>query len=186
MALLLNLVNSGNEKHVKLASDLMDLDLIKGNVSDNSDKNEQELTIENNSETYMEWTTVKPKNKRVRSNSNDSEKIIDITVSPSKKQKSNRPNNKDDKSNGNKNNDNYKKQGQGQSGQNTRTKPEIRTRNAPGKDSVLVSITEIPENTYFNSIKMENMILNSFPKLKETGMWTKYIGLIRDTTVSVM
>ena len=104
--LLLNLVNSGNEKHVKLASDLMDLDLIKGNVSDNldlndSDKNEQELTIDNDSETDMEWTTVKPKNKRVRSNSNDSEKIIDITVSPSKKQKSTRPNNKDDKSTGN-------------------------------------------------------------------------------------
>ena len=151
--LLLNLVNSGNEKHVKLASDLMDLDLIKGNVSDNSDKNEQELTIDNNSETDMEWITVKPKNKRVRSNSNDSEKIIDITVSPSKKQKSDRPNNKDNKSNGNKNNDNYRKQGQGQSGQNTRTKPEIRTRNALGKDSVLVAITEIPENTYFNSIK---------------------------------
>ena len=97
-------------------------------------------------------------------------------MSPSKKQKSNRPNNKDDKSrpNGNQNNDNYGKQGEGQSGQNTRTKPEIRTRNALGKDSVLVAITEIPENTYFNSIKMENMILNSFPKLKETGMWTKY------------
>ena len=88
--LLMNLVTSGNEKHLKLASDLMDLDLIKGNVSDNldlndSDKNEQELTIDNNSETEMEWTTVKPKNKRVRTNSNDSEKIIDITVSPSKK-----------------------------------------------------------------------------------------------------
>ena len=159
--LLLNLVNSGNEKHMKLASDIMDLDLIKGNVSDNSDKNEQELAMDNNSENDMEWTTVKPKNKRVRSNSNDSEKI---TVSPSKKQKSNRANNKDDKS----------RQGEGQSGQNTRTKPEIRTRNALGKDSVLVAVTEIPENTYFNSIKMENMILNSFPKLKETGMWTKY------------
>ena len=159
--LLLNLVNSGNEKHMKLASDIMDLDLIKGNVSENSDKNEQELAMDNNSENDMEWTTVKPKNKRVRSNSNDSEKI---TVSPSKKQKSNRANNKDDKS----------RQGEGQSGQNTRTKPEIRTRNALGKDSVLVTVTEIPENTYFNSIKMENMILNSFPKLKETGMWTKY------------
>ena len=159
--LLLNLVNSGNEKHMKLASDIMDLDLIKGNVSDNSDKNEQELAMDNNSENDMEWTTVKPKNKRVRSNSNDSEKI---TVSPSKKQKSNRANNKDDKS----------RQGEGQSGQNTRTKPEIRTRNALGKDSVLVTVTEIPENTYFNSIQMENMILNSFPKLKETGMWTKY------------
>ena len=172
--LLISLVTSGNEKHVKLASDLMDLDMIKGNVSDNSEKNEQELTIDDNSETDMEWTTVKPKNKRVRSNSNESEKIVDITVSPNKKQKSNRPDNKDDKSKGNKNDDSYRKQGEGQSGQNTRTKPEIRTRNALSKDSVLVTITEIPENTYFNSIKMENMILNSFPKLKETGMWTKY------------
>ena len=171
--LLMNLVTSGNEKHVKLAADILDLDLIKGNASDNlglndSGNNEQESTIDNNSE------TVKPKNKRVRSNSNESKKIVDITVSPNKKQKSNRPNNKDDKSNGNKNDDSYRKQGQGQSGQNTRTKPEIRTRNALSKDSVLVTITEIPENTYFNSIKMENMILNSFPKLKETGMWTKY------------
>ena len=143
-----------------------------------SDKNEQEqeLTIDNNSETDMVWTTVKPKNKRVRSNPNDSEKIMDITVSPSKKQKSTRPNNKDDKSTGNKNNDNNRKQGQGQSDQNTKAKSGIRTRNALSKDSVLVivAITEIPENTYFNSIKMENMILNSFPKLKETGMWTKY------------
>ena len=98
---------------------------------------------------------------------------MDTTVSPSKKQKSTRPNNKDDKSTGNKNNDNTRKQGQGQSDQNTKAKSGIRTRNALSKDSVLVAITEIPENTYFNSIKMENMILNSFPKLKETGMWTK-------------
>ena len=85
--LIMDLVNSGNEKHVKLASDILDLDLIKGHDSDNldlndSNKNERELTIDNNSETDMEWTTVKPKNKRVRSNSNDSEKIIDVTVSP--------------------------------------------------------------------------------------------------------
>ena len=172
--LLINLVTSGNEKHVKLASDLMDLDLIKGNVSDNSDKNEQELTIDDNSETDMEWTIVKPQNKRVRSNSNGSEIIMDTTVSPSKKQKSTRPNNKDNKSIGNKNNDNTRKQGQGQSDQNTKAKSGIRTRNALSKDSVLVAITEIPEKTYFNSIKIENMILNSFPKLKETGMWTKY------------
>ena len=76
--LLLNLANSGNEKHAKLASDLLDLNLIQGNDSDlglnGSDKNEQELTIDNNTETDMEWT-----------NSNDSEKIkLDITVSPSK------------------------------------------------------------------------------------------------------
>ena len=35
-------------------------------------------------------------------------------------------------------------------------------------------VTDIPENTYFNSIKMENMILRAFPRLKETGMWAKY------------
>ena len=45
--LLLNLANSSCEKHAKLASDLMDLDLIQGNDSDNlglnaSDRNEQE------------------------------------------------------------------------------------------------------------------------------------------------
>ena len=44
--LLMNLANSGNEKHVKLASDLLDSNLIQGNVSENlglngSDKNEQ-------------------------------------------------------------------------------------------------------------------------------------------------
>ena len=33
--LLMNLANSGNEKHVKLPSDLMDLNLIQGNASDN-------------------------------------------------------------------------------------------------------------------------------------------------------
>ena len=84
----------------------------------------------------MEWTTVKPKNKRERSDSNESEKIV--------------------------------------------------LSNALSKDSVLVTITEIPENTYFNSIKMENMILNSFPKLKETGMWTKYRVNKRHTKVNAM
>ena len=37
-----------------------------------------------------------------------------------------------------------------------------------------VVVTDIPENTYFNSIKMENMILRAFPRLKETGMWARY------------
>ena len=188
--LLMHFANSGNEKHVKLASDLMDLDLIQGNASDNlslngSDKisvpangnqnSEHETTLDNNTKTNMEWTTVKPKNKRVWSNSNDSEKINpDITVSRSKKQKSTRPNIKDVKPTGNRNNDNNRKQSQGQSDQNTKTKSGIRVRNALIRDSVLVAIIEIPENTYPNSTKMENMILNSFPKLKETGMWTKY------------
>ena len=37
--LLLNLANSGNEKHAKLALDLIDLSLVKGNESENLDKN---------------------------------------------------------------------------------------------------------------------------------------------------
>ena len=185
--LLLNLVNSGKDKHVKLASDILDLNLVHESISDNiglngSDKvltNENEniekgIPIDNTTETNMEWTTVKPKNKRVRSNSNDSEKInLEINVSPNKKQKSARQNN-DVKTTGNGNTNNTRKQGQGHVDQNTKTKSGIRNRDALNKDSVLVAITEIPENTYFNSIKMENMILNSFPKLKETGMWTKY------------
>ena len=105
--LLMNLAISGNQKHVQLASDLLELNLIQENLGLN-DKNEQELTLDsnvksdnlgpdcldkilfsangnensehettsdNNTETNMEWTTVRPKNKRVRSNSNDSEKI---------------------------------------------------------------------------------------------------------------
>ena len=44
--LLMNLATSGNQKHVKLASDLLELDLIQDNLG--SDKNEQELTLENN------------------------------------------------------------------------------------------------------------------------------------------
>ena len=185
--LLLNLVNSGKDKHVKLASDILDLNLVHESISDNiglndSDKvltNENEniekgIPIDNITETNMEWTTVKPKNKRVRSNSNDSEKInLEINVSPNKKQKSARQNN-EVKTTGNGNTNNTRKQGQGHVDQNTKTKSGIRNRDALNKDSVLVAITEIPENTYFNSIKMENMILNSFPKLKETGMWTKY------------
>ena len=43
------------------------------------------------------------------------------------------------------------------------------------KDSVLVKIWEIPNNTYYNAIKMENMILKAFPQLKEPGTWTKYV-----------
>ena len=37
--LLLNLVNSGDEKHAKLALDLIDLNLIKGNESEKLYKN---------------------------------------------------------------------------------------------------------------------------------------------------
>ena len=146
--LLMNLANSGNEKHVKLASDLLDLNLVQENISDNlglngSDKvlanenknTEQGISIDNTTETNMEWTTVMPKNKRVRSNSNDSENInLDITVSQSKKQKSTRPNNNDVKTTGNGNTNNTRKQGQGHLDQNTKIKSGIRNRDALNKD----------------------------------------------------
>ena len=41
------------------------------------------------------------------------------------------------------------------------------------KDSVLVIISDIQDNTYSNAFKMENMILAAFPRLKESGIWTK-------------
>ena len=172
---LSNLANSGNEKHVKLASDLLDLDMIQENVSNNLgpdcfDKisasgnnkqgNDQELgnDNENNSESDMEWTTVRHKTKRGRSSSDDSEKInLELTVSPSKKHKvDNKKSNEG--------------QGQSQSGKINKNS----NRNEINRDSVLITVTEIPDNTYFNAIKMENMILKAFPKLKETGMWAKY------------
>ena len=172
--LLLNLANSGNEKHAKLALDLIDLNLIKGNESEKLNKNVEsdilgtdcfdkisvlankskntEQGLNNNEDTSMDWTTVRPKGKRTRSNSNDSEKInVELQVSPNKKQKS--TDNKTKLATGNDNS---------------------RNRKQLNKDSVLIVITEIPENMYFNSIKMENMILNAFPRLKENGMWTKY------------
>ena len=180
--LLMNLVTSGNQKHVKLASDLLELDLIQDNLG--SDKNEQKLTLENNvksddlgpdcldkisllangnqnseHESDMDWTTVRHKNKRTRSGSNDAEKInLDVTVCPNKKSK--------------------KSSVTTDNGQKLETKsdrkPRNNDRNELNKDSVLVVVTEIPDDTYFNSIKMENMILKAFPRLKETGMWTKY------------
>ena len=116
----------------------------------------------------MEWTTVRHKTKRGRSSSDDSEKInLELTVSPSKKHKIDSK-----KSN--------EGQGQSQSGQirrNTR-KTQANSDNVErtplNKDSVLVIISDIPDNTYFNSIKMENMVLAAFPRLRESGMWTKY------------
>ena len=112
--LLMNLATSGNQKHVELASDLLELDLIQDNLGLNgSNKNEQELTLDNNvksdnlghdcldkisfsansnqnseHESDMDWTTVRHKNKRTRSGSNDAEKInLDVTVSPNKNPK---------------------------------------------------------------------------------------------------
>ena len=98
--LLMNMINSGNEKYTKLASDLMEINMTHGQVSDNlgSDcfdkisvtanvKQNTEQGI-NNDETNMEWTTVRPKNKRTRTNSDDSKKInTEITLSPNKKTK---------------------------------------------------------------------------------------------------
>ena len=169
--LLLNLANSGNEKHNKLASYITDLNLIEGNASEKLDNNVQSAILgtdyfdkisvsanenknikqglDNNAETSMEWTTVRPNGKRTRSNSNDSEKIsVELTGSHNKKQKSS-----------------YNKSNLVTRNDSSRSRKQL------NKDSVLIVITEIPENTYFNSIKMENMILNTFHRLKETGMW---------------
>ena len=172
--LLMNLATSGNQKHVKLASDLLELDLIQDNLG-LDDSNEQELTLDNNvksdnlgpdcldksslseNESDMDWTTVRHKNKRSRSGSNDFEKT-NLDVSPNKKSK--------------------KSSVTTDNGQKLETKSDRKPRNSDrnelNKDSVLVVVTEIPDDTYFNAIKMENMILKAFPRLKETGMWTKY------------
>ena len=99
--LIRNLAGSGIEKQIKLASDLIDLNLVQGNMSENlgpdcfdkisaSDNLSKSVGQEssrdndnqanntgnmgNSNETEMEWTTVKPKHKRNRSGSNDSEK----------------------------------------------------------------------------------------------------------------
>ena len=53
-------------------------------------------------------------------------------------------------------------------------KSENSERTPLNKDSMLVIISEIPDNTYYNAIKMENMVITAFPQLKESGMWTKY------------
>ena len=107
----MNLATSGNQKHVQLASDLLELNLIQDNLGLNgSNKNEQELALDNNvksdnldpdcldkislstngnqnseHESDMDWTTVRHNNKRTRSGCNDVEKInLDVTVSPNK------------------------------------------------------------------------------------------------------
>ena len=91
---------------MKLATGLSELNMIQGNLSDNQgnlsdnlgsdcfDKisvrvngnQNNEIALDNNNETNMEWTTVRAKSKRSRSNSagsNDSEKInVGIMVSP--------------------------------------------------------------------------------------------------------
>ena len=100
--LIMNLARSGNVKQIKLASDLIDLNLAQENASENlgpdgfdkisasddlisrnvgpkSTRNNTEhdnnAGNENNcKESDMEWTTVKPKHKRNRSGSNDSGK----------------------------------------------------------------------------------------------------------------
>ena len=119
----------------------------------------------------MDWTTVRAKNKRNRSGSNDTEQInIAVNVSPNKKRKSYKKSNPQTK---------IRKlvkvikvtinQNLGQKPRNTGN-----DKQAVNKDSVLVVVTDIPENTYFNSIKMANMILGAFPRLKETGLLARY------------
>ena len=97
----------------------------------------------------MDRTTVRHKNKRTRPGSNDAEKIdLDVTVSPIKKSKI---------SNATTDNGLMK----------SVRKPRNNDRNELNKDSVLVVVTEIPDETYFNAIKMDNMILKAFPRLKQ-------------------
>ena len=101
------MASSGNEKQVKLASELLDLNLIDGNVSESktlgedcfdkisakkskNDENMLDKTHGIDSENEMEWTTVKSSNKRARSGSNDSANIcLESPVFPNKKVKSN-------------------------------------------------------------------------------------------------
>ena len=180
--LIRNLAGSGNEKQIKLASELLDLNLAQESKSEqlgpdcfdkisashnNSSTNsghegtrnvEQAINTENE-ESDMEWTTVKPKHKRNRSGSDDSEKTrLETSVSPNKKHKSG--------------SDNVVKNGTNQ--EKTGRKAVHYDRAPINKDSVLVIISDIQDNTYLNAIKMENMILAAFPRLKESGMWTKY------------
>ena len=174
--LIMAMANSGNGKQIKLASDLIDLNTVQGNTSenlgpdcfdkisacnDNLSNNTGKDKINDNEakETDMEWTTVKPKQKRNRSGSNDSDRTrLETSVSPNKKHKS-----------GNESVGKNKTK-QVKSG----NKSENSERTTLNKDSVLVIISEIPDNTYYNAIKMENMVLAAFPQLKESGMWTKY------------
>ena len=124
----------------------------KENINDNDNEAK---------ETDMEWTTVKPKQKRSRSGSNDSDSDrtrLETSASPNKKHKSL-------KESVGKNKTKQVKTG---------NKTENSERTPLNKDSVLVIISEIPDNTYYNAIKMENMVLAAFPRLKESGMWTKY------------
>ena len=183
--LLSNLASSGNEKHVKLASELLDLNLIDGNVSesktlgedcfdkisakkDKNDENKLDKTHGIDSENEMEWTTVKSSNKRASSGSNDSANIcLESPVSPNKKVKSN---------------GNVTNMATGSKLQNKNKTPNLKSGQKSGnpengplnKDSVLIKISEIPDNTYYNAIKMENMIIKAFPKIKEPGKWTQY------------
>ena len=101
--LIMNMARSGNVQQIKLASDLLDLNLAQGNGSENlgpdcfdkisasdnlmsrnvgpksariNTEHDNNAGNENNcKESDMEWTTVKPKHKRIRSGSSDSEKI---------------------------------------------------------------------------------------------------------------
>ena len=177
---IMSLANSGNEKQIKLASELIDLNMAQGNTSehlgpdcfdkisacnDSLSNNTGKENINDNDneakETDMEWTTVKPKQKRSRSGSNDSDSDrtrLETSASPNKKHKSL-------KESVGKNKTKQVKSG---------NKSENSERTPLNKDSVLVIISEIPDNTYYNAIKMENMVLAAFPRLKESGMWTKY------------
>ena len=48
--LLINLANAGNEKHAKLASDLLDLNFVQENISDNLPLNGSDKVLANENE----------------------------------------------------------------------------------------------------------------------------------------
>ena len=115
--------------------------IIQTNEQKSGDTDQKlENDTENNSESDMDWTV---RHNRLRCN-----------CSPNKKSK--------------------KSSATIDNGQKLETKsvrkPRNNDRNELNKDSVLVVVTEIPDDTYFNAIRMENMILRAFPRLKEPGM----------------
>ena len=180
------MADSGNGKKIKLASDLIDLNIVQGNTSENlgpdcfdkisacndnlsNNNGKDKINDIEAKETDMEWTTVKPKQKRSRSGSNDSDRTrLESSVSPNKKHKSL-------KESVGKNKTKQVKSG---------NKSENSDRTPLNKDSVLVIISEIPDNTYYNAIKMENMVLTAFPSLKNQECLPN-IGSIKDTKTSV-
>ena len=56
--LLINLANSGNAKHVKLASDLLDLNFVQENISDNLGLNGSDKVLANENENIEQGISI--------------------------------------------------------------------------------------------------------------------------------